>query len=663
MKKKKNNFLFRVGNRILIIFTALLVMLVAIINTVSFTRTKNILSSIIEDNFSNMIVDSTKLLTNEFNSKFRQLENIANLEEIQSMDWGKQYPALLKQTEIWGFEHMFVLDLKGIGYYAETNTIRDQSKEEFFATVSGDVKIITEPFVEDEKSIVTLTVPIKKDNKVIGNLCGVIDLEKIHDIIKNIHVGNNGYSFILNKEGQLISHSDLSFIFNSEKSNAIDYTKLSSVITNREEGIKRFNENGHIYLAAYNPIESTNWSLVMSIPESEILSSINELSIFQNALSVFFLSIGIFICMLVRKWITNEVNKLNRLSNELANYNLSHKEIVEGNNEFADVINSLNNSTTILNNTMVDVNKASTNLIDCNNKINEIINDLNSELIISSSEVESISAMMQESSAALLELNARSEEVLKNTKSSVDKASEGLALSEVIEKNSSKVHIDTLNTKAHIEEIYSNCSEELKKSLEKIKVIENISHMSNLILSIAEQTKLLALNAAIEAARAGEGGKGFAVVAEEIGKLATQSSDAVNNIQDELDNVLTAAQDLSSTSSDLLNIFETEILVSYNELINITTEYKESGQSIKNIAHDFNDISINTSNSINEVINGLASLSEVFSSVADSSVNISEIILEITENSKVVATMSNEGKNLSTELSETISKFELADNN
>ena len=53
----------------------------------------------------------------------------------------------------------------------------------------------------------------------------------------------------------------------------------------------------------------------------------------------------------------------------------------------------------------------------------------------------------------------------------------------------------------------------------------------------------------------------------------------------------------------------------------------------------------------------------VFSSVADSSVNISEIILEITENSKVVATMSNEGKNLSTELSETISKFELADNN
>ena len=663
MKKKKNNFLFRIGNRILIIFTSLLVILVAAITIVSFNKTKSSLSSIIEENFSNRIIDSTKLLTNEFKAKFRELENISNLEEIQSMDWGKQYPALLKQAEIWGFEHMFVLDLNGIGYYAETNTIKDQSKEEFFEIVSGDVKVITEPFVGDEMSIVTLTVPIKKDNKVIGNLCGVINLEKIHNIIQNINVGNNSYSFILNKEGKLISHSDLKFIFDSEENDITDYTKLASVVTNREAGIQRFKENGSTYLAVYNPIEGTNWSLIMSIPESEILSSINELSIFQTILSVFFLSIGIVICILVRKWITNEVNKLNRLSNELANYNLSHKEIVEGNNEFADVINSLNNSTTILNNTMVEVNKTSNNLIDCNNKIDEIINDLNNELITSSSEVESISAMMQESSAALLELNASSEKVLKNTKSCVDKASEGLALSEVIEKSSSKVHIDTLNTKAHIEEIYSNCSEELKKSLEKIKVIENISHMSNLILSIAEQTNLLALNAAIEAARAGEGGKGFAVVAEEIRKLATQSSNAVNNIQGELDNVLSAANDLTATSTDLLNIFETEILVSYNNLIDITTEYKESGQSIKNIAHDFNDISINTSNSINEIINGLSSLSEVFSSVADSSINISEIIFEITENSKVVASMSNEGKNLSTELSESISKFELTHNN
>lgn len=59
----------------------------------------------------------------------------------------------------------------------------------------------------------------------------------------------------------------------------------------------------------------------------------------------------------------------------------------------------------------------------------------------------------------------------------------------------------------------------------------NINSIIATITDVANQTKLLSVNAAIESARAGEDGKGFTAIAREIRKLAVDTANATETIQ------------------------------------------------------------------------------------------------------------------------------------
>ena len=668
MKEKKNHNTNRhsIGNVILGINILLVISISIFMTGTALINSISNLKNIAYSNTEERAADSAQALANEIGVRIEQLEYISKLDSIQSMDWNKQYPTLLEEAEAWGFMHIFIMDTKGIGYYAETNTIKDQSKEAFFTDISGDKYYVTEPFVDakEKKSITTITAPIKKDGVVIGNICGVIDLSKINEFIQNVKIGESGYAFLLRKNGEFVAHNDMSLVYNQvnivepddEYSNLKGFSTLIESVENGESGTKEIDLDGQKIITAYNPVENTPWSIVLVANEDELLAGVDKMVLLQIIITIVIIIFAVIISYVVKRSLSIKIEKIRKQTSELSKYNLTYKDETEYKDEFGEVINSINESVDVLNDTINEVKQNSNKLFETNASIDNMFDEIEKEINKSAISVEHISASMEES-AALQELNTMTVSVKENTENSVNKAQQGLELANSIENESVQIHKQTIKSKEIIENIYEECNLKLKEALEKVKIVENIEMLSHSILDITEQTNLLALNAAIEAARAGEQGKGFAVVAGEVKKLAEESSRSVTEIQESLKEVISAVEQLSLSSREILQVMDNEVMDNFREMISIAENYKAAGASVKDMVDGFNEISEVNATAINEISGTVSLLSDTMSQVANSSYTIAENMSEVNERSGNIANLVKEANAVATNLEEMVCKF------
>lgn len=138
-------------------------------------------------------------------------------------------------------------------------------------------------------------------------------------------------------------------------------------------------------------------------------------------------------------------------------------------------------------------------------------------------EVEVQARSSEETSRAIEEMAIGIQRVAENSSVMADHSSLTSQHATLGNELLSKLQHQIVNMLSSVEQLAMTVQSLTRKS-------DEIGLIASSITSFANQTNLLSLNASIEAARAGEHGKGFNVVAQEIRKLATQSIESADGI-------------------------------------------------------------------------------------------------------------------------------------
>ncbi|UYP47338.1 hypothetical protein NEF87_003623 [Candidatus Lokiarchaeum ossiferum] len=219
-------------------------------------------------------------------------------------------------------------------------------------------------------------------------------------------------------------------------------------------------------------------------------------------------------------------------------------------------------------------------------------------------------------SNAVLKVQGVSQEIVKNSADLAEVGSQGQAMAQ-------KGKNLTEDLVTQITEITKG-ADKVAKTMGSLEIkSKEINKIVDAIAGIATETNLLALNAAIEAARAGDAGKGFAVVAEQVRKLAEDSKQAADQINDLIKAIQVEVGDAVSATNDTVNSIEkgdvalngTKVqLDALFNVINQTNEgIKQTIDSVSSQDGDINEI-VNSVEKINVVIEQSSGTAEELSS-------------------------------------------------
>ncbi|SFB73940.1 methyl-accepting chemotaxis protein [Butyrivibrio sp. YAB3001] len=552
-----------------------------------------------------------------------------------------------------------------------SNAEYDYFNQEYYLvakSIANGQATITNPYYDPTSQIVmsSCSAPIYDNGKFIGCVTVDMELSSIEKLVSDIKVGSTGRAMLLDSTGVYIYTDDLTKVEGGVNISADENTSLaelgSAIVSGASDSpqMRAFMENGQRVIVTYMNVPKVNWKIIMRMDMSELEEPVKKATKDLIIVMIIALIVSAVIIMVfvvnIAKSINNvkefakilasgdfTIDKLaNKREDELGQMSDSLNEMFENNK---DVITKISDGSIKVSETSNGLASMANELANQFHSIQGNISGVNDAMMSSGAATEQVNASVEEVNASVHQLAAETEKTSKDAEEIKSRAKE-------IEKESRKAHDYAIS-------IAEQREADLEEAKDKAAVVNQIGTLADTIAEIADQINLLSLNASIEAARAGEAGKGFAVVASEINKLASSTSEAVEQIRETIDGVQEAFGTLSSSSGDLLGFIKETVTPDYDKFVALAKQYGDDAGAFGDSSTSIASMVENIRASMEEVSKAIENIAESTQDTADLSSRVNDSVTAAADVVSNVNDMTTKQEEVAGTLESIVGQFKL----
>lgn len=550
--------------------------------------------------------------------------------------------------------------------YDYSNAEYDYFNQEYYTNTKATKEaVITDPYFDETSQIVmaSCSAAIYDGDTYLGCVTIDIGLTTINELVQGIQVGDGGTAILLTSGGTYIGSRDDAKVSDSlmiqDEAN-VSLAQAGSKILAGTSGMETYSDQGKKYNLYYDTLGGLNWKLVIQMPVAELNQPVNQLVITLVTVCLVAVLLLAGLVLLVVAGISKGIKRVQQFAFSLANGDFTIEQLqVKSHDELGAMGDSLNEMYMKNRHVIGNIAEKAVAMNQASEQLSRAASELNQRFDQIEVYMTKVNEDMFSASAATEEVHASTEEVYSAVSILAEQTESSKGLTVNIKQRASEIGASSTESYRNATALSEKYNRSLTESIQNAQVVENIGTLAGVISGIAEQINLLSLNASIEAARAGEQGRGFAIVATEIGKLANETTHAVEQIQATIEEVQGAFSQLSSNSKSLLSFVQQTVTPDYNKFVDVAKQYGEDALMIEESANLISGMANNIRNIMNEVSEAIQNIAETSQNTAINSNKIMNTVSELNQVVDQVSTMAQEQEEIAGNLQNVVEKFKI----